>query len=98
MTGTHDSDGWYEIEVSYPDPVYPGDEVFAKDRDGVERWLSVHKVEDTATAGLGPHTLIIAIDRSYGMLYGSARSQQFIKHVERSEHAFHALRVRRRGV
>lgn len=90
------SDGWHEIEVIYPDPVYPGDEVYTTDSDGVERWLSVFNVEDTATFGLGPHTLIIATDRNYGILYGSARSRQFIEHVEQTEHAFHSLRIRRR--
>ena len=92
------SDGWHEIDATHPDPVFPGDEVYAKDSDGVERWLSVTSVEDTGTFGIGPHTLIVAIDRSYGIQYGSPRSKRFIEHVERSEHAFHSLRIRRRNV
>lgn len=91
------SDGWEEIDVAHPDPVFPGDEVYAEDDDGVERWLSVVKVDDTATSGIGPHTLIIATDRSYAIQYGSTRSKRFIEHVEQSEHAFHSLRIRRRA-
>lgn len=94
MTGN--SDGWVEIEVVYPDDVFPGDEVYAKDHNGVERWLSVIRVEETATAGIGTHTLIVAIDRSYAIQYGSTRSERFIEHVEQSEHAFHSLRIRRK--
>lgn len=92
------SDGWIEIEVTHPDPVFIGDEVYARDEDGVERWLSVVNVEETGTAGIGPHTVVIAIDRRYGIQYGSARSKRFIEWAEKSEHAFHSLRIRRRAV
>ncbi len=91
------SDGWQELEVVFPDPVYVGDEVYAKDCDGIERWLAVTNVdENSGTFGTGPCTSIIASDRNYGIMYGSARSKQFIEHVEKSENAFHSLRIRRR--
>jgi len=97
MRNNQDSDGWTEIEVSHPAPVFPGDEVYTIDKRGVKRWLTVHSVDEGAgTFGIGPHTLIIAVDGKAGIEYGSPRSKLFIKRVEESEHAFHSLQIRRR--